>query len=131
MSMVMWLSFTVIWNSFVYIFCCMPRCRSIHSPLNQECELNIPPYFHKMYKFPPYFCSIYVFLPNLCFFASPILTMMHLCIMLYMYWMPLQRRDKEVPSGHLHWLLGDLFIFRKWTNHSESVLCDACIGRCL
>jgi len=43
-----------------------------------------------MYKISPCFRSIYVFFLNLRYFASPpILTVMHLCIMLYSYWMPL------------------------------------------
>jgi len=33
-----------------------------------------------------------MFLPNLRFFASPCLTMMHLCIMLYTYWTSLNLR---------------------------------------
>ena len=59
------------------------------------------PYFHKIYKFPPLFQQnlqispifvkltfLLIFWLNLRFLLLPILTM-HLCIILYMYWMPL------------------------------------------
>src|SRR6218665_793154 len=52
-----------------------------------------------MYTFPTYFGFFYIspllsqnlctFFPVFVFLASPILTMMHLCIMLYTYWTPL------------------------------------------
>ena len=70
----------------------------VHPPLSQWCILNFSPYFHIICKFPcifavickfplflvnvPVFCLIYVF-------CSPILTMMHLCIMLCTCWTPL------------------------------------------
>ena len=47
------------------------------------------PQFPQHVKTPPYFGSIYVFLPDLRFLLPHILTMMHLCIMLYTYWTPL------------------------------------------
>src|SRR6218665_1177530 len=37
----------------------------------------------------PYFRSNYVLLASLTFLLPPILTMRHLCIMLYTYWTPL------------------------------------------
>src|SRR6218665_3998418 len=37
----------------------------------------------------PYFRSNYVLLASFTFLLPPILTMMHLCIMLYTYWTPL------------------------------------------
>jgi len=37
----------------------------------------------------PYFCKIYVLGQNIRVLLPPILTMMHLCIMIYMYWTPL------------------------------------------
>jgi len=58
-----------------------------------------------MYKFFPLFSlnlRVYVFLPNLCFCFTSILTMMHLCIMLYMYWTTLvfkQIRERPQPKS--------------------------------
>src|SRR6218665_2282725 len=40
------------------------------------------------------------FLLNLCFLLPPILTMMHLCIMLYMYCMPLINTN-DIQSHHV------------------------------
>jgi len=66
-------------------------------PLSQWCILYILPisttYINspisaKFINFSPHFCSIYAILLNLRLFPSPILTMMHLCIMLYTYWTP-------------------------------------------
>ena len=58
-------------------------------PLSQWCLLNFPPICTKFINFLLYFSSINVFLPNLRFLLPPILTMMHLCIILYTYWTPL------------------------------------------
>src|SRR6218665_2593651 len=68
-------------------------------PLKPIMHIEYSPYFHKIYEYPPYFLKmykfslcfhpIYMFLLNLSFFASPILAMMPLCLLLYTYWMPL------------------------------------------
>ena len=64
--------------------------RGVHSPLSQWCILHIPPISTKFIHLPPisakfrFFRLIYVFL------LPPFSTMMHLCIMLYMNWTPLQ-----------------------------------------
>src|SRR6218665_3048684 len=68
-------------------------------PLKPIMHIENSPHFHKIYKFssdflkiykfPPYFLSIDVLLPNLLFFDPPILTMRHLCIMLYTNWTPM------------------------------------------
>ena len=72
--------------------------RGVHPPHD---TYGIPTYFYKIYKFSPYSCKIYKFPPIFfqltffglgliyVFFFLPILTMMHLCIMLYTYWTPL------------------------------------------
>jgi len=76
-----------LWNVHVLSseFCCAIVYRidvelrqqlHISSPPSQRCILHI-------YKFPHIFVKFTFF----CF--PPILTMMRLCIMLYMYWMPL------------------------------------------
>jgi len=52
-------------------------------------HIAISPYFHKIHKFSPVLVELRIFLLNLRFFLPPILTMMHLCIMLYTYWTPL------------------------------------------
>jgi len=62
--------------------------RGVHLPLSQWCILYIPPYFHKIYKCPLVSFNLR-FLLNLCFLLPPILTRLHLCIMLYTYWTPL------------------------------------------
>jgi len=55
--------------------------------------LHISPYFRIIYKF-PFLRPIYVFLLNLHFWLPAyILTMMHLCIMLYAYWLLLKNFD--------------------------------------
>src|SRR6218665_2927436 len=54
-------------------------------PVSQLYILHIPSYFRKIYIFPP---SAYFWL-NLHFFFPPILTMVHLRIVLYPYWTPL------------------------------------------
>ena len=84
-----------------------PRSRLEVSPLPFRCSqccfslsgASIPPmpimpfayslYFWNIYKFPPYFRKVYVFCLIYVFLLPPILTMMHLCIMHYMYWTPL------------------------------------------
>src|SRR6218665_2406123 len=65
------------------------RCRtvvtkSVHPPkptihIQTYCDKKFP-LFPQFFLFPLYFCKIYGFL------ASPILTMIHLRIMLYTYW---------------------------------------------
>ena len=63
-------------------------------------HIEYSPYSPKIYKFPSYFRRIYTFphsfvqftffgLIYVLFLLPPILTMMHLCIMLYTYWTPL------------------------------------------
>ena len=67
-------------------------------PISQWCILHILPYF-PFFTFSsistiffnfPYFRSIYGFWINLRVLAYSYLTTMHLCIMLYTYWTPLQ-----------------------------------------
>jgi len=48
---------------------------------------KFPVYFRKIYTFPPISAKLTVFYLRFC--LPPILTMMHLCIMLYTYWTPL------------------------------------------
>src|SRR6218665_2551776 len=66
--------------------------------LKPKTQIDNSPYFHNIYKSPLFsqsvsishhFSSMYVFLPDLCFLLLHILTMMHVCIILYMYWTPL------------------------------------------
>ena len=58
-------------------------------PQSKRCILHIPSYFCKIYTLSPHVHKIYIFCLVYVFCFPPILTMMHLCIMLYMYWMPL------------------------------------------
>src|SRR6218665_2048277 len=60
----------------------------IHPP-KPIMHIAYSPCFRKMYKFPHIFVQ-FTFLAEFTFLASPILTMMHLHIMLYTYWTPLQ-----------------------------------------
>jgi len=80
-------------SSSAFMFCC---AQGSPSPLSHWCILQFPPYLHKIYTFPPvsvkflncpYFRSVYAFLLNLHFLLPTILTMMHLCIMFYTYWL--------------------------------------------
>ena len=70
--------------------------------LSQWCILHIPAISIKVLNF-PYFPSIYDFL------LSPILTMMHLCIILYTYWMPLTETFKAsiIKVHTLYFTVGD------------------------
>ena len=69
--------------------------RETSIPQTQWCILHIPPNFRKYLKFPPIstkfintplFSLNLGFLLNLRFLLPHILTMMHLCIMIYTYW---------------------------------------------
>src|SRR6218665_1756365 len=53
--------------------------------LSQLCTLHIPHISAKFINFHLIFVE-FTFLHNLCFFLPPILTMLHLCSMLYTYW---------------------------------------------
>jgi len=82
------------WQPWVKELPKLPTGSGVH-PLKLMMHNAYSPYFHKIYKLVPYFLKIYTFPPyfrkiyvswlNLRFLLSPILTMMHLCIILYTY----------------------------------------------
>src|SRR6218665_2429812 len=67
----------------------MPCVRRV--ACSKEMEYIVPPpRFHRVSKFlPPIFVQFTSFCLICVCFPSPVLTIMHLCIMLYAYWTPL------------------------------------------